>query len=233
MLTMTILNIVMILAIRLPQYMQEVEEDVDPVDFLKIDKALIYFNVVTFVSMIGVSLTLFFTIFFFRKIRADFDVKCQCESFLNDVNVINNQKSEFKRLDIVLKWWIATVIFCSVIITLRFLYALPYIRSISENDRARFDRRIKNADDRIYTPAFNAISMNVELNDLVEYLFHTVALGVWQIPYIFIMWPKMHMLIKLKNDREDRRRKTKLMQEKQQNARNSQAFVGSESDFMS
>ena len=126
---------------------------------------------------------------------------------------MDSQRVEFKRLDIVLKCWIATVIFCSVVITMRFLYALPYIRAIKAGDPSRFEGRTQMPE-RIYTPASNAISRNVELNYLVEYLFHAVALGLWQTPYVFIMWPKMHMLAKLKRDREDRLRMTSMLKEK-------------------
>ena len=207
MVSMTILNIAIMVAIRLPRYIREAKAAELPAGFVTVDKALIYFNLITFVSMIGVSLTLFFTIYFFNKIRKDFELKSQCESFLMESKVIESTRAEFKRLDIVLKCWIATVIFCSVVITMRFLYALPYIRSINVGDESRFEGRIK-LPERIYTPASNAISRNVELNYLLEYLFHTVALGLWQIPYIFIIWPKMHMLAKLKKDREDRLRMT-------------------------
>ena len=72
---MTGLNIGIMVAIHLPQYIRDAKAAVLPAEFVKVDKALIFFNVVSFVSMIGVSLTLFFTIYFFRKIRKNFELK--------------------------------------------------------------------------------------------------------------------------------------------------------------
>lgn len=68
---MTGLNLALVLAI----HFFEKIDGINLVDPISVDKVLIYFNVISFVSMIGVTLTLIFTIIFFRKIRADFENK--------------------------------------------------------------------------------------------------------------------------------------------------------------
>lgn len=45
---------------------------INEVDFTTIEDVLIRFNVISEVSMVGVALTLFFTIYFFHKIRNAF-----------------------------------------------------------------------------------------------------------------------------------------------------------------
>ena len=58
-------------------------------EFSTVDKVLLYFNVISMVSMIGVTLTLVFSWLFFRKIKADFVRKSLRESMLLDKNLIN------------------------------------------------------------------------------------------------------------------------------------------------
>lgn len=68
---MTGLNLALVLAIHFAERI----DGINLADPISVDKVLIYFNVISFVSMIGVTLTLIFTIIFFRKIRADFENK--------------------------------------------------------------------------------------------------------------------------------------------------------------
>ena len=58
-------------------------------EFSTVDKVLLYFNVISMVSMIGVTLTLVFSWLFFRKVKADFVRKSLRESMLLDKNLIN------------------------------------------------------------------------------------------------------------------------------------------------
>ena len=160
---------------------------------------LIQFNVITFVSMVGVTLTFVFTVLFFRKIKNDFDKKCLHDSYIIDADALTTQQTEFRRLANVLKFWSATILICCTIITLRFVHILPYIESLKTGNQkyGRLTERI-DPETRVYVFAYNALSEMTQLNVSLEYLFHTFALHAWQIPYIIIMWPKLHMLRKFK-----------------------------------
>ena len=61
---------------------------------------------------------------------------------------------------------------------------------------------------------YRYVSPNSNLNNLIEYIFHSVALHVWQLPYLQNMWPKLHMVQKIKQDRQQQRDQSKILEEK-------------------
>ena len=102
-------------------------------DFTTVDDVLIRFNVISEVSMVGVALTLSFTIYFFRKIRNAFIHKSTDEICLTgQQETISKQHTEFGKLNFVLKCWTVIVVVCFTIVTIRFIIALVQLKSINE-----------------------------------------------------------------------------------------------------
>lgn len=52
---------------------------------------------------------------------------------------------------------------------------------------------------------YRYVTPNSNLNNLIEYIFHSVALHLWQLPYLHNMWPKLHMVRKIREDRREQR----------------------------
>ena len=123
---MKILNITLVILFQIVSQINSI----DLHNPLSLDQVLIQFNVITFVSMVGVTLTFVFTVLFFRKIKNDFDKKCLHDSYIIDADALTTQQTEFRRLANVLKFWSATILICCTIITLRFVHILPYIESL-------------------------------------------------------------------------------------------------------
>lgn len=65
----------------------------------------------------------------------------------------------------------------------------------------RIGRDSNPAQNGTYILMYKYMSNSSNFNNLMEYAFHTVALHIWQIPYLQNMWPKLHMFRKLLKDR--------------------------------
>ena len=126
---MALVNVAFILCMRILDKIGRIKEE----DHTTVEDVLIRLNVISFVSMIGVTLTLGFTIYFFRKIRRAFIRKCTNEIVLaGQQETFSKQQNEFNKLNFCFKCWTIIIVVCFVIITIRFIVAIIQLKRMKQ-----------------------------------------------------------------------------------------------------